>query len=409
MLRVHLTARRAAGYQRGMTAPATPYKPLDIAIELIRCPSVTPEDAGALAVLERYLAPLGFACERMRFSAEGTPDIDNLYARIGSGHPHFCFAGHTDVVPVGEASAWSADPFAAATKDGRLYGRGAVDMKGSIASFVAAAQRVVEEGFQGSISLLITGDEEGPSINGTKKMLERLAARGETIDHCIVGEPSCAERLGDTIKVGRRGSINGWLTVEGTQGHVAYPQLADNPVPKLLEMLRRLDAHVLDEGTDHFQPSNLEITSVDVGNPTTNLIPGSARAMLNIRFNDRHTGASLEAWMRSVFDAVAAETGARYRFKAVTSGEAFVTAPGPFSALVAEAARKVTGITPELSTTGGTSDARFIRAYAPVVEFGLLNQTMHKADEHAGIDDIARLADIYETVLRGYFAGRAGA
>ena len=404
-----MTAWRAAGYQGAMTAPATPYRPLDIAAELIRCPSVTPEDAGALAVLERYLAPLGFACERMRFSDKDTPDIDNLYARLGSGRPHFCFAGHTDVVPVGEAAAWTVDPFAGEVRDGRLYGRGAADMKGSIASFVAAAQRIAAEGFQGSISLLITGDEEGPSINGTKKMLETLKARGETIDHCIVGEPTCVDRLGDTIKVGRRGSINGWLTVTGTQGHVAYPQLADNPVPALLEMLRRLDAHLLDEGTAHFQPSNLEITSVDVGNSATNVIPGSARAVLNIRFNDLHNGASLEKWMRDVCDAVAAETGARYTLKAVTSGEAFLTPPGAFSALIAEAAQKVTGVTPELSTSGGTSDARFIRAYAPVVEFGLPNQTMHKADENAGIDDITRLADIYEAVLRGYFAGQAEA
>ncbi|MEX0840131.1 MAG: succinyl-diaminopimelate desuccinylase [Parvibaculum sp.] len=392
-----------------MTQPALPYDPLGIAVDLIRCPSVTPADAGALAVLERYLAPLGFTCERMRFSAEGTPDIDNLYARLGSGQPHFCFAGHTDVVPVGEASAWTVDPFAADVKAGRLYGRGAADMKSAIAAFVAAAQRVAVDGFQGSISLLITGDEEGPGINGTKKMLERLAARGETIDHCLVGEPTCVERLGDTIKVGRRGSINGWLTVTGTQGHVAYPQLADNPVPTLLEMLRRLDAHLLDEGTDHFQPSNLEVTTVDVGNTATNVIPGSARATVNIRFNDLHTGASLDKWMRCVLDTVTAEMGGSYTFKTSVSGEAFITEPGAFSALIAEAAKEVTGITPELSTTGGTSDARFIRAHAPVVEFGLTNQTMHKADENAGVDDIARLADIYETVLRGYFAGRAGA
>lgn len=387
--------------------PASPYDPLDIAVELIRCPSVTPADAGALSVLEKWLTPLGFRCERMRFSAAGTPDVDNLYARLGSGHPHFCFAGHTDVVPVGEADAWSVDPFAAEIRDGRLYGRGATDMKSAVASFVAAAERMARDGFQGSISLLITGDEEGPGINGTKKMLETLAARGETIDHCIVGEPSSKERLGDMIKVGRRGSINGWLTVHGTQGHVAYPHLADNPVPRLLEMVRRLDAHVLDEGTDHFQPSNLEITSVDVGNPVTNVIPGSARATVNIRFNDLHTGASLNKWMRGVLDAVTAEMGGSYTFKTSISGEAFITEPGPFSALIAEAANEVTGINAELSTSGGTSDARFIRAYAPVVEFGLPNQTMHKADENIGVSDIRRLADIYETILRGYFAGRA--
>ncbi|MEQ8268476.1 MAG: succinyl-diaminopimelate desuccinylase [Parvibaculum sp.] len=389
------------------SSPASPYDPLDIAVELIRCPSVTPDDAGTLGVLEKWLTPLGFKCERMRFSTAGTPDVDNLYARLGSGNPHFCFAGHTDVVPVGEADAWSVDPFAAEVKDGKLYGRGAADMKSAVASFVAAAERISREGFQGSISLLITGDEEGPSINGTKKMLEALAARGETIDHCIVGEPTCVDKLGDMIKVGRRGSINGWLTVTGTQGHVAYPHLADNPVPRLLEMLRRLDAHVLDEGTDHFQPSNLEVTTVDVGNTATNVIPGSARATVNIRFNDLHTGASLNKWMRGVLDAVTAEMGGSYDFKTVVSGEAFITEPGPFSALIAEAAKEVTGIVPELSTTGGTSDARFIRAYAPVVEFGLLNATMHKANENTGVGEIRQLADIYETILRGYFAGRA--
>ncbi len=280
-------------------------------------------------------------------------------------------------------------------------------MKSAVASFVAAAERISREGFQGSISLLITGDEEGPSINGTRKMLETLAARNETIDHCIVGEPTCVEKLGDMIKVGRRGSINGWLTVQGTQGHVAYPHLADNPLPRLLEMLRRLDAHVLDEGTDHFQPSNLEVTTVDVGNTATNVIPGSARATVNIRFNDLHTGASLDKWMRGVLDAVTAEMGGSYTFKTSVSGEAFITEPGPFSALIAEAAKEVTGIVPELSTTGGTSDARFIRAYAPVVEFGLPNATMHKANENTGVSEIRQLADIYETILRGYFAGRA--
>ncbi|MEQ8326244.1 MAG: succinyl-diaminopimelate desuccinylase [Parvibaculum sp.] len=390
-----------------MTAPVKPYDPLDIAVDLIRCPSVTPEDGGALGVLEKWLEPLGFTCERMRFSDEGTPDVDNLYARYGSGSPHFCFAGHTDVVPVGDADAWTFDPFAADVKDGRLYGRGAADMKSAVASFAAAAERLVSDGFQGSISLLITGDEEGPGINGTKKMLEALAARGETIDHCLVGEPTCVDKLGDMVKVGRRGSINGWLTVHGTQGHVAYPHLADNPVPRLLEMLRRLNAHVLDEGTDHFQPSNLEVTTVDVGNTATNVIPGTARATVNIRFNDRHTGASLDTWMRSVLDEVTAEMGGSYSFKTNISGEAFITEPGPFSALIAEAVEQVTGTRPELSTTGGTSDARFIRAYAPVIEFGLPNATMHKVDENAGVSEIGQLADVYEAILRGYFAGRA--
>lgn len=379
--------------------------PVETAQALIRCPSVTPADAGALGMLEAALTPLGFACERMRFSAPDTPDIDNLYARIGAGHPHFCFAGHSDVVPVGQESAWSVDPFAATILNGRLYGRGAADMKSAIAAFAAAASRLIRDGaFKGSISLLITGDEEGPAINGTVKMLEKLAARGETIDHCLVGEPTCVERLGDMIKIGRRGSINGWLSVQGVQGHVAYPHLADNPVPVLLEMLRRLDTHVLDEGTPHFQPSNLEITTVDVGNPTTNLIPGLARATINIRFNDLHDGVSLDKWMREVLDEVARERGASYEFVTRNSGDAFLTAPGAYSTLVSDSVAKVTGITPELSTSGGTSDARFICRYAPVVEFGLTNQTMHKADENVPVEDIRKLADIYEMLLRGYFA-----
>jgi len=394
-----------------MNAPATPappYDPLEIAKELIRCPSVTPEDAGALSVLEKWLKPLGFTCERMRFSAEGTPDVDNLYARLGTGSPHFCFAGHTDVVPVGDAEAWTADPFAGDIRDGMLVGRGAADMKGSIASFVAAASRLVQDRklADGSISLLITGDEEGPSVNGTVKMLQALKARGETFDHCLVGEPTSADRLGDMVKIGRRGSINGWLTVYGTQGHVAYPHQADNPIPRLIEMLRRLNARELDKGNDHFQPSNFEVTTIDTGNTATNVIPGAVRAVMNIRFNDEHTGASLDQWMRSVFDQVSQEMGGRYTFETKISGEAFITEPGDFSALIADAIEKVTGITPDLSTTGGTSDARFIRAYAPVVEFGFRNATMHKVDEQVPADDFAKLADIYEAILRGYFAGR---
>ncbi len=279
-------------------------------------------------------------------------------------------------------------------------------MKSAVASFAAAAERLVSDGFQGSISLLITGDEEGPGINGTKKMLEALAARGETDRLPRRRTHLRRRRIGDMIKIGRRG-VDDRLTVTGTQGHVAYPHLADNPVPRLLEMLRRLDAHVLDEGTDHFQPSNLEVTTVDVGNTATNVIPGTAHATVNIRFNDRHTGASLDTWMRSVLDEVTAEMGGSYSFKTSISGEAFITEPGPFSALIAEAVEQVTGTRPELSTTGGTSDARFIRAYAPVIEFGLPNATMHKVDENAGVSEIGQLADVYEAILRGYFAGRA--
>ncbi len=390
-----------------MTAPVKPYDPLDIAVDLIRCPSVTPEDGGALGVLEKWLEPLGFTCERMRFSDEGTPDVDNLYARYGSGSPHFCFAGHTDVVPVGDADAWTFDPFAADVKDGRLYGRGAADMKSAVASFAAAAERLVSDGFQGSISLLITGDEEGPGINGTKKMLEALAARGETIDHCLVGEPTCVDKLGDMVKVGRRGSINGWLTVHGTQGHVAYPHLADNPVPRLLEMLRRLTAPVLDEGTDHFQPSNPQVTPVDRGNTATNVIPGQARALFNIRYNDAHTRAQIEERVERCIAGAAEETGAVFEVRFWGTGDVFLTEPGPLVHAVAQAAREITGHEARLTTTGGTSDARFIRAYAPVIEFGLPNATMHKVDENAGVSEIGQLADVYEAILRGYFAGRA--
>lgn len=380
--------------------------PIDLARALIRCPSVTPDDAGALSVLENALKPLGFVCERMVFSDENTPSITNLYARIGTGAPHFCFAGHTDVVPTGDVSGWSVDPFGAEIKDGILYGRGAADMKGSIAAFAAAASRAIARGHdKGSISLLITGDEEGPAINGTLKMLGALQEKGQVIDHCIVGEPTCVEKLGDMMKIGRRGSINGWLTVHGVQGHVAYPHLAENPIPRLLEMLRRITAEPLDQGNDFFQPTNLEITSVDVGNKTTNLIPGAASAMLNIRFNNIHSGPLLDRWLRDHFDAVITDMGGTYELTTKTSGEAFVTEPGSFSSLVRSAIEKVTGTTPELSTTGGTSDARFIRSVCPVIEFGPPNQTMHKVDEQVRVNDLVELADIYEAVLDAYFAG----
>ena len=377
---------------------------MQLAQALIRCPSVTPDDAGALAVLERTLMALGFRCRRMPFSDPGTPDIDNLYAEIGEGHPHFCFAGHTDVVPAGDEARWSFPPFDGIIDNHVLFGRGAADMKGAIAAFAAAATRFLATGaLKGRVSFLITGDEEGPAINGTRKMLEALAEDGVTIDHCLVGEPTNPHRLGDMIKIGRRGSINGWLTVHGAQGHVAYPHLADNPVPRLVEMLRRLNEHELDPGTDHFQPSNLEITSVDVGNTATNVIPAEARAVFNIRFNDQHTPESLETWVRTVFDGVVADMGGSYDLTCKASGSAFVTEPGAFTTLVAEAVAEVTGQAPELSTTGGTSDARFIRAYAPVVEFGLINQSMHKVDEHAAVADIEGLADIYFHILSRYF------
>jgi succinyl-diaminopimelate desuccinylase len=375
---------------------------LALAQALIRCPSVTPEDAGALAVLEAALEPLGFACHRLPFATGGSPKVENLYAVIGETGANFCFAGHTDVVPVGDRGGWQADPFAAEVRAGELYGRGAADMKGAVAAFAAAAARFLARrgrDFGGRISLLITGDEEGPSINGTRQVLGWLAARGERLDACIVGEPTNPERLGEMIKIGRRGSLTGRLTVHGVQGHSAYPQLADNPVHHLLKMLATILAEPLDGGSEHFQPSTLQVTSIDVGNPASNVIPARADAIFNIRFNDRHSGASLERWLKAAFDA----EGARYELAIQVSGESFLTPPGPLSALVARAVKRVTGLEPQLSTTGGTSDARFIKDHCPVAEFGLAGRTMHKVDERVPVADLEALAEIYEAVLDGYF------
>ncbi len=376
--------------------------PVALAQSLIRCPSVTPADAGALDTLAAALAPLGFACHRLRFAAPGTPDIDNLYARWGEGHPHFCFAGHTDVVPVGDRAGWTVDPFAAEIIDGQLYGRGASDMKGAIAAFVAAAESFIAQPKKGqprgSISLLITGDEEGPAINGTAKVLDWMEQRGERPDAVVVGEPTSETKLGDMVKIGRRGSMNVTLTALGAQGHVAYPHLADNPNHRLVRMLGALIDETLDTGTDWFQASSLQVTSIDVGNAATNVIPARATARVNIRFNDRHTSAALRAWMTERLEP----HEGKYAMDVQVSGEAFFTAPGPLSALVARAISQVRGIEPKLSTTGGTSDARFIRRVAPVVEFGLPSRTMHKVDERAALADIHDLARIYAGVLDGF-------
>ena len=376
---------------------------LELARALIRCPSVTPADAGALGVLEGTMKPLGFACHRLTFSEAGTPDVENLYARLGAGGRNFCFAGHTDVVPVGNEKAWTVAPFGAEVIDGVLYGRGASDMKGAIAAFAAAASRFLTRrgaGFGDSISLLITGDEEGPSINGTKKVLGWLKERGETLDACLVGEPTNPTRLGEMIKIGRRGSLSGWITVSGVQGHTAYPHLADNPLPRLVRLLDALATMQLDDGTPHFQPSNLQLTTIDVGNTATNVIPGEARAAFNIRFNDRHDSGSLIRRVRERLD----QAGGAYDLAVQVTGEAFLTPPGPFSQLLAGAVERVTGRKPELSTTGGTSDARFIKDHCPVAEFGLVGQTMHKTDERVSLADLAALTDIYEAVLDGFFA-----
>lgn len=394
-----------------MTPPGTQLDPVDLARALIRCPSVTPADAGAIGVLAAALERLGFICHRLTFGEAGaTGDaapIDNLYAVIGAGGRNFCFAGHTDVVPPGDPGDWSVDPFAAEIVDGMLVGRGAADMKGAVACFAAAAARFLAKrglDFGGRISLLVTGDEEGPSVNGTKKVLDWMAVKGERIDSCLVGEPTNPTALGQMIKIGRRGSLVASLTVRGVQGHTAYPHLADNPVHHLVRMLHAVTAEPLDQGTAHFQPSTLQISTVDVGNPATNVIPAVARAVFNIRFNDLHTGASLESWLRRKFDAAHdASAGGRYELSVKVSGEAFLTPPGPLSDLIAGAVEARLGLRPELSTTGGTSDARFIREHCPVAEFGLAGQTMHKVDERVPVADLAALTDIYERVLDGFF------
>jgi succinyl-diaminopimelate desuccinylase len=374
-------------------------QPLALAAALIRCPSVTPDDAGAQGLLAEALAGLGFEVHRLRFGGPPDGPVDNLFATIGSGGPHFAFAGHTDVVPTGELSGWSADPFAAEIRDGRLIGRGAADMKGAIAAFVSAAARHVERRRPGRLSFIITGDEEGPATFGTAPLLDWLEARGLVPDACLVGEPTSAAQLGDMVKVGRRGSLNAWITVGGIQGHVAYPQRADNPITPLVAILAELKARVLDEGSPWFQPSNLEVTDISVGNPATNVIPAEARARLNIRFNDHHKGADLEAWLRAVVARHAPAADVLVRI----SGEAFFTEPGALSGIVADSIAEVTGLSPELSTSGGTSDARFIRRLCPVVEFGLPGASMHKVDESAAVADIAALAEIYDGVLRRFF------
>jgi len=373
---------------------------VELTRELIRRPSVTPADAGAMDVVEQVLAGLGFACRRMRFG-----EIENLYARIGTARPNLCFAGHTDVVPVGDVAAWSREAFAADIVDGVLIGRGAVDMKSAIAAFAAAAASALAEGaVTGSLSFLITGDEEGVALDGTKRVVETLRAEGEILDHCIVGEPTSAESFGDMVKIGRRGSINVGVRVEGIQGHVAYPHRAANPVAVLIRLLAALEARVLDEGYADFQPSNLEVTTVDVGNPTTNLIPAVATARLNIRFNPAHRGADLAAWVQAEADRAAEGFPGTITLTPAISGEAFLTEQGPFTELVAGAVEAVSGQRPDLSTTGGTSDARFLRDLCPVVELGLVGRTMHAVDERAPVEEIRRLQSVYETLIRRYFA-----
>ncbi|MGB0570716.1 MAG: succinyl-diaminopimelate desuccinylase [Alphaproteobacteria bacterium] len=389
-----------------MTTPTN--DPIALSQALIRCQSVTPAEGGALDVLESALGSLGFTVHRLPFSDADTSDVDNLYARLGSGGLNFCFAGHTDVVPVGDADAWAGDPFAGDVIEGNLYGRGAADMKSAIAAFTAATDRLIArhggpDSWErpGSISLLITGDEEGPAINGTRKVLGWLADENETLDACLVGEPTNPDAMGDMIKIGRRGSMMGYLTVRGVQGHAAYPHLADNPAHRIVRLLDILTAEPLDEGSEHFQPSTLQITTIDIGNPAENVIPAEARATFNIRFCDLHTSESLKLRLHEILDA--AVPGTDYSLDFRITGESFLTPPGPLSEAISGAVAAVTGRQPELSTTGGTSDARFIKDFCPVAEFGLVGQTMHKIDENVSCADIETLTEIYLKVLETYF------
>lgn len=385
--------------------PPRPIDPVALTQSLIRCQSVTPAEGGALTLLEGVLAGAGFECHRMTFSDVDTPDVDNLYARIGKHGPNLCFAGHTDVVPTGEVSAWSTPPFAAQIKDGVLYGRGAVDMKGGVACFAAAAIGYLSETPEppGSISFLITGDEEGPAINGTAKVLDWLKARDERLDACLVGEPSNPKALGDEIKIGRRGSLNGHLIVHGKQGHSAYPQKADNPVPKLARLIDRLANAQIDDGTGAFQPSNLQVTVLGAPNTATNVIPAVAEARFNIRYNDIWTRQQLEEWVRLQCAAASEGRDIRYDVTFSGTGDVFLTEPGPLVSTITEAVQAVTGRTPALTTGGGTSDARFIKDFCPVVEFGLVNETIHQTDERVPVEDLRQLTKIYQHFIAGYF------
>jgi succinyl-diaminopimelate desuccinylase len=392
------------------TAPDPGHDVIALAQGLIRCPSITPAEGGALSFLEGVLKPAGFACHRLTMREAGTPDVENLYARIGTGGPHLCFAGHTDVVPVGDEGGWSQPPFAAEIVDGVVYGRGAVDMKGAIACFAAAALgHMADRGWidkgglpRGSLSFLITGDEEGPGINGTPKVLEWMRARGEAPDACLVGEPTSSKAVGDEVKIGRRGSVTVRIIVHGRQGHAAYGHLAENPIPKLARMIDRLSSTPLDAGTPRFQPSSVEATVVTVPNSAGNVIPASARAVLSVRYNDLHTRPAIEAWVRGKCEAVARELEARFDLAFAGTHEVFVTEPGPLAAAVSSAVEKVTGRTPALTTNGGASDASFIRGLCPVIELGLRNATAHQVDERVPVADLLTLTAIYRQLIEAY-------
>ena len=384
----------------------TPTDPVPLLQDLIRCKSVTPAEGGALTYLENLLSTHGFVCQRLIFRQAGTPDVENLFARFGSGAPHLCFAGHTDVVPEGIVESWAHPPFAAEISNGFIYGRGATDMKGSVAAFAAAAIDFIRTAgrFKGSVSFLITGDEEGPAINGTVKVLEWMRENDHIPDHCIVGEPSCVDRLGDTIKIGRRGSMSFTVTVEGRQGHAAYPHKADNPIPKLARFIDRIAMAKLDNGNAHFDPSTLAVTTFDVGNPAGNVIPSRATARFNIRFSPEHSFQSLKAWVDVEVARVTAEMGGTWSVASTEGADAFITEPGPFVGLVQDAVERETGVLPKLSTSGGTSDARFVKDYCPVLEFGPTNATIHQTDERIGIDELRATQAVYSRIIEAYFS-----
>lgn len=380
----------------------TPTDPVRLTADLIRCPSVTPEEGGALVLLEQVLSSAGFDCTRVDRGG-----VANLFARWGAkGHPRtFGFNGHTDVVPVGDEAAWSVPPFGAVERDGMLYGRGATDMKSGVAAFVAAAVDFARDTPpDGAVILAITGDEEGEATDGTVALLDWMEANGERMAACLVGEPTCPDRMGEMIKIGRRGSLTAWFTVTGVQGHSAYPHRAKNPLPAMARLMDRLASHELDRGTEHFDPSTLAVVTIDTGNPATNVIPAQARAAVNIRFNDLHSGSSLTEWLQAEADAVAEAFEVAIEMKVKVSGESFLTPPGPLSDLVSAAVEAETGIRPVLSTSGGTSDARFVKDHCPVVEFGLVGRTMHQVDERVEIAQIHQLKAIYSRILADYFA-----
>jgi succinyl-diaminopimelate desuccinylase len=376
--------------------------PIQLTADLIKCPSVTPAEGGAITLLETVLSANGFTCTRIERGG-----IHNLFARWGAGKNGrtFGFNGHTDVVPVGDAAAWTVDPFGAEIRDGFMYGRGATDMKSGVAAFVAAAiDFVADTPPDGSVVITITGDEEGDALDGTTAILDWMRANGETMDHCLVGEPTSPDTMGQMMKIGRRGSLTAFFTATGVQGHSAYPHRANNPVTAMVRLMDRLASHELDQGTDHFDASNLAITTVDTGNPATNVIPAQCSATVNIRFNDLHSGDSLTQWLKSMVDQVADETGITFDLRIKVSGESFITPPGELSDLIARAVRAELGVTPEMSTTGGTSDARFVKDLCPVTEFGLVGKTMHSVDERVEVAQITQLKSIYSRILQDYFA-----